>query len=188
MFRADKGEYGYIKKRKLQQLFLAILMALIGLAIYGVGYVVNDFHRNNICLILGILMVLPGAKFLTTYILLLPFHTPDKEEYGQMSEVVKDKGLFWSDLVITSTEHAMNLDYLYIGNGCVYGLLGRCKPDAKAINEYLSKGVRNWGSGYTVKILDNRDTFRKMLEAVSTKETNTSEEERVIAYLHSLIV
>ena len=188
MFRCNKGEYGYIKKRKQQQLFLAILMGLIGLSIYGIGYMANGFHQSKICLLLGILMVLPGAKFLTTFILLFPFQTSEKIVYEEVFHSMKEKGTLLSDLVITSTEHAMNLDFLYIGNGCVYGLLGKKKTSTKEVQDYLANGVRNWGSAYTVKIMDTKECFKKALQEVKPKEINSDEEERVIAYIYSLIV
>ncbi|MFA9465765.1 MAG: hypothetical protein ACERKN_15905 [Velocimicrobium sp.] len=188
MFRCKKGEYGYISKRKYQQLFLAILMGLIGLLIYGLGYILNGYKQNNICLVLGILMVLPGAKFLTTYILLFPYHTPDRVLFDESSMVTQKGGILLSDLVITSTERAMNLDFLYVGNECVYGLIGKTKMKTKDIQDYIAKGVRNWGTGYTVKIVDSKENFQKTILAVKEKEINSDEEERVLAYLYSLIV
>lgn len=188
MFRPKKGEYGYIRARKYTQLLLAILMGIIGLSIYFAGYVVNDYKQIDICLVLGILMALPGAKFLVTYILLFPYKTPNRELYLEMKDRAPKEGLFLSDLVITSTENAMNLDFLYIGNGCVYGLSGKNKKGITGIQEYLSKGVRNWGTSYTVKITDRADSFKKSLNGIVKKETNAEEEKRVSDYIYSLIV
>lgn len=185
---SEKGEYGYIKKRKRGQLLLAFLMALIGMAIYFTGYIVNGFERNNICLVLGILMALPGAKFLVTYILLFPFHSPSIEEFETAAKLAGKEAHLLSDLVITSTERAMNLDFLYVGNGCVYGLKGKMEKDSQFIQNYLSKGVRNWSGDYTVKIADTKESFFKLLRGISKKEKNKEEEERVLAYLYSLIV
>lgn len=188
MFRCEKGEYGYLGKRKLQQLFLTILMGLIGLLIYGIGYISNGYHQNDFCLILGILMVLPGAKFLTTFILLAPYHNPDKLLFKEVSALVKKEETLCSGLVITSTKRAMNLDFLYIGNGCVYGLLGKKKEEGREVEEYLTNGIRNWGTGYTVKMFDTSEQFKKALQLRKEKEVSLEEEERVLAYLYSLMV
>lgn len=188
MFGIKKGDYGYIKKRKLEQLLLAVLMGAIGFAIYGIGYVVNGYSRNNICLVLGILMVLPAAKFLTTFILLIPYKTPKKEDYEDIKKLVDKSAVLWSDLVITSTEKVMNLDFLYIGNRCVYGMTSQKKTGAAEINAYLTKGVRNWSNGYNVKIVDSKESFHKLLKGITPKEIDLKEEENVKDYLHSLIV
>ncbi|MEG1458760.1 MAG: hypothetical protein RR056_05670 [Acetivibrio sp.] len=188
MFRSTKGEYGYINKRKYGQLGLAVLMGIIGLSIYGIGYIVNGFERNNICMVLGILMVLPGAKFLVTYILLFPYHTPNKELYQETVKTLQGKQKLLSDLVITSKERAMNLHFLYVGNGCVYGLLGREGTGVKEVQDYLTKGIRNWAGSYTVKIMDRETSFFKILHEIPEKEMNKEEEERVLAYIYSLIV
>ena len=187
MFQCKKGEYGYIKKRKQQKLGLTILMALIGFSIYGIGFVINGMKQNEICLVLGILMVLPGANFLTTFILLYPYHTPERALYNEIKSTIKS-GTLLSDLVITSTQRAMNLDFIYVGNGCVYGLIGKSKNGVKDVQDYLAKGVRNWGTGYTVKIMDSKESFHKALQTIEEKEINTEEEERVLAYLYSLMV
>ncbi len=188
MFRCNKGEYGYIKKRKRQKLFMTILMGLIGLSIYGIGFAMNGYKQSNVCLVLAILMVLPGANFLTTFILLFPYHSPDRAFYNEIAGAIKKGGTLLSDLVITSTERAMNLDFIYVGNGCLYGLIGKSKNGTKDAQDYLAKGVRNWGTGYTVKIMDSKESFQKALQAIDKKEINSDEEERVLAYLYSLIV
>ncbi|MDK2808053.1 MAG: hypothetical protein PWP24_787 [Clostridiales bacterium] len=186
MFRCKKGEYGYIKKKKMQQLTLAILMGVIGLLIYGIGYYLNGFERNNVCLVLGILMVLPGAKFMTTFILLFPYHSFEKSFYNSIT--VDDNALLLSDVVITSTERAMHLDFLYIGNGCVLGLLVNHNKGGKPVQDYLTKGVRNYADDYTVKITESKESFQKSLHNITKKDVEKEIEDKVIAYLYSLMV
>ena len=63
-----KGNYGYITYKKKTSLGMALLMVLIGLGIFVVGLLLNKMSGRNVFSIFGMLMVLPMAKYLTTYI------------------------------------------------------------------------------------------------------------------------
>lgn len=190
MFRSSRGEYGYIRKKKRNELLFALLMLCIGLAIYVVGYFITK-ETKNVGLIMGMLMVLPGAKFFTTFLVLFPYRTPEKETYEKAVEAAGTDGILWSDLVITSTEKVMNLDFLYMGNQCVYALAGKTRMDAKMVRycqEYLTKGVRNWGSSYTVKVYESGDSFLRDVANAAKREADAADAEKVEAYLRSLIL
>lgn len=188
MFRCKKGEYKYITNRKYQQLTLAVLMAVIGVFIYLAGYFISGRTNANICTVLGMLMVLPGAKFLVSYILLFPYKTPALSLYDEAKKASGTHGLLLSDIVMTSPEKAMNLNFLWIGSQCVYGSVGKAGQDINYIQDYLKNGIRNWSSGYTVKICHTQKEFLKTVQNTGKKEADTEEEERVKAYLYSLIV
>ncbi len=202
MLRCTRGEYGYINKKRNQQLLFALLMGVIAIAIYVGGYIASGYKRSDICLVLAILMALPGAKFLTTFIVLIPFRTPSKEAYDQCLTILKEKGIqsgegkgqgeLWSDYVFSSPEKVMNLNFLFINDGYVLGELGKEGQKFSDIQEYLTKGVRNWGNDYMVKICNTHEEFLRALKSIKLpqgeEDGNQDEKEKVIAHLLSLIV
>ncbi len=65
-----KGQYEYLEARKRQQLHITLVCAFVVAAFVGAGLIV-DHTTKNILSIPGILMVLPTANFLVTYLALL---------------------------------------------------------------------------------------------------------------------
>ncbi len=189
-----KGNYGYITYKKKTSLGMALLMVLIGLGIFVVGLLLNKMSGRNVFSIFGMLMVLPMAKYLTTYIVMFPYKSPSKESFERFEEScggLEDVYLF-SDLVLTSTEKVMNLDFMAVGNGYVVALQGKDKPETKYIQQYLEKGCRNWMRGMKVRIVTTEDGFYKefkMRQGRSAGESwDEKEREEVLAYLRSLLV
>lgn len=189
MIRTKRGDYGYIKAKKIWQFTMMLLMAAIGFLIYGAGYAVNDWKPSKVCLMLAILMVLPGAKFFVGLAVVFPYKSPDRKDYEHWRAKTEPLGgRFWSDLVITSTEKVMNLDFLYVGNESVIALVGKEGQNVGYIQTYLSKGVRNRADRYTIKVCSSKKEFGRMLEGVRQRDTDMAQEEEVVSYLASLIV
>lgn len=190
-----KGNYGYITYKKKTSLGMALLMVLIGLGIFVVGLLLNKMSGRNVFSIFGMLMVLPMAKYLTTYIVVFPFKSPSEERFQRFQETcggMEDVYLF-SDLVLTSAEKVMNLDFMVVGNGYVVALQGKDKPETKYIQQYLEKGCRNWMSNMKVRIVTEEDgfykEFAKLRQSKSAGEPwDEKEREEVLAYLRSLLV
>ena len=96
--------------------------------------------------------------------------------------------VLYTDLVITSPEKVMNLDFVAIGNGQVVGVTAEKEKELSYIRNYLTKGVQNWGNGYKVKIVDSEKLFISELERVEICEVDEEEEKTVKSYITSLIV
>lgn len=188
-----KGDYGYISGKKKSTLLWLLLMIIIGLAIFGLGLLLNKLEGKNIFTVLAILMVLPAAKFLTTYIVLFPYRTVSREKYDKLLTVLnsEEEGTkVYADMVITSPEKVMNLDFLVVKGHKVLAVTGKEKQDISYIQNYLKKGVTNWARGCSVRIYD-ADAFEKFLREVKKIESTVwegKEFEEVTAYLNSLII
>lgn len=188
--KRDKTEYGYINYRKKRQFLMTLFMVLIGVFIYLLGLLLNKWESANIFTVAAILMVLPGAKYLVNFIVFAPYHTPERESYEKLKSLVKDRGRLYSDLVITSPEKVMNLDFLWLEEGCVLGVIGKNPEKLSYVQQYLSGGIRNWAPDYRVKILRNqKELFQELSEQMKRKEKEkTGDFEKAEAYLKSLIV
>ncbi len=185
---AKKGEYNYINTRKKNAIILTLIMAVIGVVIFLVGYFLNKKSNQNIFTVVAILFALPGAKFLVRFIVLFPYKSVGKKEYDDTAAHVKEGMELYTDLVITSPDKVMELDFIAVGNKQVIGLIGKEKQDVAYIRKYISDGVGNWGNGYKVKIVESQNIFLSELDSVTAADVDKEEEDNVKSFITSLIV
>lgn len=171
-----KGTFGYIDKRKKKQLGKAIGMFLAAALVFIFGYLANKNSKANVFTVLAVLMVLPAAKLLVTYIVLSPYKSVSREKYDKVARINFDVGDLKTDFVITSSEKVMFLSFLIIAKGNIIGLIGREKEDASYIEAYLSRNMKNLGYKFDVKIFKDEKQFLKRAEAISWLEYELDEE------------
>lgn len=186
--RVKRGDFGYIRSKKRRALFGTLLMIVIGIAVFVLGLLLNKMSNKNVFTIVAVLFTLPGAKFLVAYIVTFPYQSVNRERYDKAMGVLPENMTLYTDLVITSSEKVMHLDFAAVGNGQVIGLTGPKKQDISYIRKYLTNGVQNWGRGYKVKIVDNEKTFLGELARVEPCEVDEKEEKEVKSFLTALIV
>lgn len=190
--KIKRGEAGYIHAKKKRCTMLIVLYALVSMAIFVLGLVLNDMSRQNIFTVIAVLGVLPTVKQIVGLIVVIPYHSVPEEKHREIQAHTPENMQLFADLVITSSEKIMHLDYLVVGNRQVIGVLGNGKQELAYVRDYLSKGVANWGSDYKVKIVEREKAFMQELARVKTIESMdeqaAEEEEHVISYLLSLIV
>lgn len=164
------------------------VMALLGIAVFIIGLLLNHMSNQNLFTVIAVLFVLPGAKSMVAFIVLFPYKTVSKELYENAQEKLSDGMTLYSDLVITSSEKVMHLDLLAVGNGQVIGLAGKKNPDISYLRKYVRDGVLNWGTDYKVKIVEGEKNFLAEIANVKMVEQDEEEEKNVKSYLTSLIV
>ena len=185
--RVRRGEAGYLRYKKRKSLMGALLMTLIGFAVFVIGLLLNQMSNRNLFTIIAVLFVLPGAKFLVAYIVAFPYPV-SSDRYQKVKEKVPEGAALYADLVITSPEKVMHLDFAVVGGGQVIAVLGNGKQEISYVRSYLTKGIHNWGSDYKVKIVDSEKIFLQEVMELSVKEVDEETEDKVKSYLLSLIV
>lgn len=188
LFQKEKGEYGYITKSKKYDIIKMLIYLGIALIIFVVGLLLNKMSYVNVFTIVAILFVLPWARVLVEFILLFPYRTPDQAEYEKWKAAVPDGSRLLSDVIITSTEKSMGLDFMVMGSGYVYGLATKEKQDNQYVQNYLKKGVEQNSSGYQVKIFHKAKDFENAIKNRKEKEISEEERENVEKYILSIMV
>lgn len=187
----EKGSFGYINKKKKRKIIMVVVIILIALAIFAVGLLLNKMSRANIFTVLAILCVLPWAKQLVALIVLFPYHSVSSERYERALKSIEVNGMqdlkLYTDLVITSPDKVMNLDFAVVGAGHVIALVGKSGQDVSYIREYLTNGVHQWGD-FQVQIVTSEKLFLKEVERMQLRLVSEEDAERVDSYLRSLIV
>lgn len=183
----EKGSYGYIDAHKRKQFIKTVLFFLAAILIFVLGLVLNKFSKQNIFTIIAVILVLPAAKTLVNFLVMLPYHTAGIELYNQASAMVSADMCMLSDMVISSPEKIMGLSFLVMAGPDLIGLAASEKEDIPYIETYLSRGVKNRGLSYNVKIYQTEEQFLQRLGAFTVVREN-KEQKELKEYLLSLVL
>lgn len=186
--RAKKAEFGYIDSRKKRAIIWSVGILVIAVAIFLTGLFLNKMSKANIFTVFAILCVLPWAKHVVALVVIFPYHSVAKDRFDTVKKRVPSDCQLYTDMVITSSDKVMQLDFVVIGYGQVVALIGKKGQDVAYIRRYLTEGVGNWGDDYRVKIIESEKIFLGEVEGMETKEVDIEEESRVKSYMRSLIV
>ena len=96
----ERGCYGYIDRRKHNQLIKAILCALVVAFLVALGIFIFG-TKLNIIMLPAMLMVIPFANFFVAFVGLAQYHTAPAERYEKL-KAYEDSGLLLSDLVMVN--------------------------------------------------------------------------------------
>lgn len=188
VFQKEKGEYGYITKSKKYDIIKMLIYVGIALVIFVVGLLLNKMSYVNVFTIVAILFVLPWARVLVEFILLFPYDTPKQEDYEKWKAIVPEGSRLLSDVIITSTEKSMGLDFMVLGRGYVFGFATKEKQDNQYVQNYLKKGVEQNSNVYQVKIFHKEKDFENAIKSAKEKDISFEERECVEKYLLSIMV
>lgn len=189
--KGTKCGLGYIAKQKKFQSLMLLVFIAVGIGLFFTGYLITG-TRANVFTVLGILMVLPGAKRVIALVVMVPRRSVEVERYERMMQTVDGKGEVLTDYVFTSPDKIMGLDFVVVQNHNVLGILDGKKQDVKYITEYLKKGVGDTVSGYQVRIFSSDEEFyafyKKMNQEIREEGQAAAKQEEVIRYLKVLAV
>ncbi len=186
--KKERCEYGHIRETKRKNLIGTLTMIGIGLAIFILGLCLNKFQYRNIFTIIAVLFVLPMARYLTTLIVVLPYHTPEESLYLKVKEVMPEGSVLFSDYVFTSRERAMGMQFFVLTGNELVGLLASEKEKEDMILQYLSEGMKIRGIPGKIKLYKEEGRFLEELKKITEATKSKEEMEELIEYLRSLAI
>ncbi|MCH5273383.1 MAG: hypothetical protein J1E35_06895 [Lachnospiraceae bacterium] len=188
MRQKKKCEYGYVKSQKQRMILGALLMVFIGVAVFVLGLVLNKFEKANIFTIVAVLFVLPMARYLTTWIILLPFHTPESAFYEKVKEQMPEGAVLFSDYVFTSGERVMGLSFFVLTDNEYIGLAARKKEKLANIREYLTGALKKRAIPGKVVLCGEPEEFLAKLKKVQKVTKSKEDRQELLDFLRSLAV
>lgn len=188
MEKVKKGEHGYIKYRKKVQFLKSLVMFLIAAAIFILGLALNDWEKSNVFTIFAVLCVLPAAKQLVGFIVLVPYHSVADEVYNRVTKQIDTSKKLYTDLVITSPEKVMNLSFLAISGNQVIGLVGREQEKQDYMEKYLRECFKNQKLPVKATVLKDETKFIQRVNHGNETQLQEEEQEALKALLLSLMV
>lgn len=182
--KLEKGTYGYLKKKKCFQLLYTIIIIIISIGIFGIGCLI--FHTSkNLLTIVAVLGVLPGAKALIGFITVAPFSPMPNEAYEKLHIYEKDNSKCFYEIVCTSTESVMHIDYLCVtGTECIGYTSKPSKKDEKLVH-YIEESLKKRGYTVHVHIFTRIEDAEKRLSSISFDEEPNEE---LLSFIRTILV
>ena len=169
----EKGNYGYADYRRKNTLIKAIVCALISLLFIVVGLVIFKTKRNYL-MIPGLLMVLPFANFMATYLSMVKFHTAPAERYAMVKNF-EESGMLLSDLVVVNEAgKRMFAEFavVYRNGILMYGSDERWKT--QDMDTHFNAKLRSRGLTVRLRSYHDFDEFLERINGLEPPNDDTS--------------
>ncbi len=182
----DKGQLGYVNNRKLARgLVVGIGLAAV-VAIFLTGYITTD-TRNNILTLVAILTSLPVAKYIVLFIMVLPYHSQTQELYDKVKDAAGDKSQVLAEMILTSKEKVMPIDFLVVKESHVIGYTTYKKCDIPFAEKFLTDNMQVNGHKVTVKIWEDEKKFISKVASMGNKEIEDDKINKDVAIAETLL-
>ncbi len=189
MRRIYKGQFEYIKKRKLQLGLLSVGCFLLVFALLITGYI-STGTKENLLTMVAILGVLPAAKFAATFFIIFPHHSQTKEDFDLVQQNCGD-AIFYTDVLFSTEKKVLPTDFVVIRGGNVCGYASQPKYDTIFAQEYLGNMLKKNGVKANIKIFTDKTRFLRRIQEIAALEVEEKQEvrdERTAQLLLTLIM
>lgn len=193
--KKQKMEFGYIDYKKKTLLLSMLGIILVGAAIFLLGLALNKGDLANIFSVVAVLFVIPAARFFTVWVVLAPYRSPDRKKYEEMRQAAEGHGLLISDMVFTSSERPMQLEYMVLAGSQAYCYkkpietrngnqpsreqIEKRKKLIKSTEEYLNQHFASEKVTCKAKIWEEETAFLKAVQSHTMSEDEMEIQEKV---------
>ena len=158
MKRVKKGQFGYIKYRRIFHLILAIVMYAMAVILYFAGIKATGDNKN-VLTIAAILGCLPASQSLVTAILGFRAKCCEKNIFEEVEKRLEDNMLSAYDLYFTTYDKNYPVSHIIMKNNCLCGLMEQSKHSTNDLEKYLEETfTKNGIKGVSIKIFEKSMT------------------------------
>ncbi len=166
--RKEKGEFGYLHYLKVYHLLMTLVCLTVVMILVMIGFF--RYHSmNHIYTVIAAVMAIPAAKFFVEYLVLIPYEGHSREVYEKLDD---DNYRLLTELVITSEQKIMYVDFAIVKGKKVYCCATGKKMDSKELEKYLHKILNSEFDGVTVKVINDLKKFKKEAEHIKNTQSN----------------
>ena len=176
MKRVYKGQFEYIRNKKKERLFICLLWAALIIGILTAGYLITK-SRESIFTVAAILTVLPAARFVVSFCMLLPYQSQEREAYDRVCKAAGN-AVVCTDLLISTEKRILPVAFAVIRAGNVCGYSAHKNFDARFAQEYLSAMYKRNGIKPNIKLFTDEKKFMQRVRELSDMEADEKQEER----------
>lgn len=186
LLKKQKGEYGYLQAYRRQKLIISLILACM-IAFVIVGTIIMFGDTGRVMIIFAILLTLPFAKFMVSWIVCAKFVPFDKVQYNNFIEQLKnDDSLndsLYYDVVVSQYEGMLFFQSMCVRNGRIYALAFESKGaiTSKKYKKWIEACISDAKEPYPVVIFDSVDTYVKKIKSISTPADQTARMDKYIA-------
>ena len=168
-----KGTYGYADFQRRNLLIKALVCAAFVVLFIVLGLVI--FHtKRNYLMIPGMLMVLPFANFMASYISWVKFHSAKPEQYAMVKNF-EESGMLLCDLaVVNDAGKRMFAEFavIYRNGVLVYGSDTRWKT--QDMDTHFNAKLRSRGLTIRLRSYHDFDKFLARINGLEPPDDETS--------------
>lgn len=184
----NKGEYGYISRQRIKEILKTLIMFLLSVAIYFIGYKTTGSNKNLLTVI-AILGCLPASKSAVNMIMFLRAKGCSEQLYHKIT--AKSEGLpQLFDNVLTSYKHTFEISHFaYRGNNLI-GITENPKCNiAEAEKHIETMCIQDGIKDITIKIFTDSSKYLNRLEQLCELEAESGHKtEAVLALMKVLSI
>ena len=176
MKRVIKGQFGYIKHRRIFHLVLALVMYAMAIILYFAGIKATGDNKNLLT-IAAILGCLPASQSLVTSILGFRAKYCTTEDKEQIEKRIESNMLSVYDLYFTTYDKNYPVCHIVMKNNCLCGLMEVSKHSTNDLETYLEETfAKNGIKGVSIKIFEKKQSEKdlKRLEELAKLENSKS--------------
>ena len=165
----SKGQYEYLTARKRQQMRITLICAFVVMAFVAAGLIVYKTTKN-ILTIPGVLMVLPAANFLVTWLALMKGKALDPEKREQV-RIYEESGLVLFHLMYVDEKGKRYfLDHVTVYQNAVVAYSSLVtEAERVPLESDCIVRLRNKGVNLRLKVYRDWQEYRERLKEIPTE-------------------
>ncbi|MCQ2421631.1 MAG: hypothetical protein MJ064_01385 [Lachnospiraceae bacterium] len=172
-----KGEKGYIQYKKLTQSLVVLVFVAAGLSIFFICREILGTGRN-LGTVFAVLLTLPAAKALVNLLLFIPYQPIPEELSAKLNEVLLPTDKAYYEMVFTSTERVMHLDFLCVrGNQLIAYLING--KNTEKITSYFEASLKKRGEDVHMHVFRKEEELLRRLKSCEGGEASEEVQEFV---------
>ncbi len=189
MKKAVKGNFGYLKQKRVQVILRTIVFFAISFALFSVGYATTHTKRNLLTIV-AILGCLPACKSMVNMIMFL---RATGCSMGAYEKIKKAEGhlVGMYDMYFTSYQKNFALSHMVLEDKIILGYTEDPKCDIAKCKEHLETMLKQAGyKEFTITVTDDLSKYCQQLNQLNDRNQpcnpQKDDEARVALYDISL--
>lgn len=177
MKRVNKGEFGYLRYKKIFQLTLTLIFMIMVAVFFFTGYIRYN-STKTIFTVFAVLSVLPAAKQAVIYMVLIPYKGVTQSDYNEISEIVSDTDIFLvCDMVLTAQEKVSNVDMACVKGGNIVCYITNKKTDKSYTDKYIKGFISPKYKVNSIKSFTDISKFKNAVRELNNVTPSKYDEE-----------
>lgn len=176
----EKGSFGYFKRKKKMNLTFSILSFAAVLIIFFTGVII--YHNNkSIFTVIATVSVLPAAKILISYLILLPYNSDTREHFLEITSVMskQPEAVILSDILLASPEKSIIAGTIVINNGDILIYSDHKKAVPATTDAYIKKILESCNYSSVKTYTDYKTFLSHLKSSADAAQIDESQLERV---------
>lgn len=173
---AYKGTKNYINTQKKYVIIRTILLFLVSLSLFLIGYISTKTNKNLLTII-AVLGCLPASKSAVEMIMFLRFKSSPKDIIDKIEKYQGNLTVAY-DMIFTTYEKNFYVDHIAIAGNTVCGFTSNTKTDTDLCEKHILSTLKLDGhKNVSVKIFQDLNKYTDRLSQMQTLDNTTNNNE-----------